>query len=164
MQPGRAAPMRARRRCPMMTERHSELTPKQLALLHVAKARLGLDDETYRDLLEDEAGVRSARDLDYAAFSAVMRRLERLGFHSRTRSVLPQRPPGMASAAQIDYLRALWRRYTGRTDERGLDTWLRKQTGAADLLALDRAGAHKALVALKAMVARQDPPRNGTHG
>ncbi|HKI99602.1 MAG TPA: regulatory protein GemA [bacterium] len=147
----------------MIATRASELTPKQLALLHVAKARLGLDDETYRDLLEDEAGVRSARDLDYAGFSAVMRRLERLGFHSRRQLNVPFRP-GMATGAQLNYLIALWHRYTGRRDERGLDTWLRKQCGAADLLALDRAGAHKALVALKAMVERQEPPRDGTHG
>lgn len=164
MQPCRAVARPGAAPQPMSTERHSELTPKQFALLHVAKARLGLDDETYRDLLEDEAGVRSARDLDYAGFSAVVRRLDRLGFHARTRGALPERPPGMASAAQIDYLRALWRRYTGRADERGLDAWLRKQTGAADLLALDRRGAHVALVALKAMVARQEPPRDGTHG
>jgi Bacteriophage Mu, GemA protein len=147
----------------MLEPYRSELNPRQLAVLHVAKARLGLDDETYRDLLESEAGVRSARDLDGAGFAAVMRRLERLGFHARRPAALPERP-GMASAAQLDYLRGLWRRYTGRRDERGLDTWLRKQCGAADLAALDRAGAHKALTALKAMVARLEPPRDGTHG
>jgi Bacteriophage Mu, GemA protein len=141
----------------------SALTPRQLALLHVAKASLGLDEESYRDLLERESGVRSARDLDPEGFRAVVRRLERLGFHARRRDTLPERP-GMASAAQRDYIRALWRRYTGRSDEAGLDAWLRKQCGAAGLAALDRAGAHKALTALKAMVSRQEPPRDGTHG
>ena len=147
--------------------RGTRLSYKQLSLLHVAKARLGLDDEIYRDLLEDEAGVRSARDLDVEGFHAVLRRLERLGFHplhgESAHLGEPERR-GMASWAQVDYLRVLWRRYTGRSDERGLDTWLRKQCGASNPERLDRAGAHKALVALKAMVARQEPPRDGTHG
>ncbi len=142
----------------------SQLTYKQLSLLHVAKTRLELDDETYRDLLEDEAGVRSARELDAQGFRTVLRRLERLGFHPLHREGSRPERPGMASWAQIDYLRGLWRRYTGQDDERGLDTWLRKQCGVSDPLRLDRAGAHKALVALKAMVARLQPPRNGTHG
>ena len=142
----------------------SQLTPKQLSLLHVAKARLGLDDEAYRDLLEVEAGVRSARDLDARGFRAVLRRLERLGFRPLLGAGGRADRPGRASWAQVDYLRGLWRRYTGRDDERGLDTWLRKQCGVSDPLRLDRAGAHAALVALKAMVARQQPPRDGTHG
>jgi hypothetical protein len=147
-----------------MTDLHqSRLTPRQLGLLHVAKARLGLDEQAYRDLLEDEAGVRSARDLDPAGFRAVLRRLQRLGFRPRPRPEEAQRP-GLASPAQLDYIRGLWRRYTGRADGRGLDVWLRKQCGVSAPERLDRAGAHKALVALKAMVARHEPPRDGTHG
>ena len=151
----------------MIAHSASHLTHKQLGLLHVAKDRLGLDDETYRDLLEDTAGVRSARDLDPDGFRAVLHRLERLGFHPLRREGTPvhgPERPGMASWAQVDYIRGLWQRYTGRHDERGLDVWLRKQCGVSDPLRLDRADAHKALVALKAMVARQEPPRDGTHG
>lgn len=147
-------------------DRRSELTRSQIALLHVAKAKLGLDDETYRDLLEDEAGVRSAADLDREGLSAVMRRLARLGFHPRRHgpySDVPRRPV-MATGAQLNYLVALWHLYTGRVDQRGLSGWLRKQTGVSDPLILDREGVHKALVALKAMVARRHPPRDGTHG
>lgn len=150
-------------------ERRSPLTQRQLALLHVAKARLGLDDESYRDLLEDEAGVRSAAELEPAGLSAVMERLARLGFRPRRRGVpgpysdVPRRP-GMATAAQLNYLVALWRQYTGRADQRGLGDWLSRQCGVSDPARLDRPGVHKALVALKAMVARQHPPRDGTHG
>jgi hypothetical protein len=142
----------------------TQLTRRQLALLHVAKERLDLDEDAYRDLLELEAGVRSARELDAEGFRAVLRRLERLGFHPRPREdALPARP-GMATPAQLAYLTGLWHRYTGRSDERGLGRWLRKQCGVSDPLRLDRAAVHKALVALKAMAARHEPPRDGTHG
>ena len=38
------------------------ITAKQKALLHVAKAQLVLDDETYRQILHSNAGVTSAAD------------------------------------------------------------------------------------------------------
>ena len=101
----------------MEAPRTTQLTRRQLALLHVARERLGLDEDAYRDLLELEAGVRSARELDAEGFRAVLRRLERLGFHPRPREdALPARP-GMATPAQLSYLTGLWHRYTGRSDD-----------------------------------------------
>ncbi|MDO9625162.1 MAG: regulatory protein GemA [Pseudomonas sp.] len=51
-----------------------------LAKIHVAKAQLGLDDETYRALLARIAGVRSAKDLNTRQIGAVLAEFERLGF------------------------------------------------------------------------------------
>lgn len=52
------------------------------AVLHVAKAKLHLEDDQYRDLLRAEGGQASASDLDDAGFDRVMKRFERLGFTS----------------------------------------------------------------------------------
>lgn len=54
-----------------------------LAKIHIAKAQLGLDDETYRALLARVAGVRSAKDLTARQVGAVLREFERLGFQSK---------------------------------------------------------------------------------
>ena len=133
----------------------SDLTPAQLALVHVAKARLGLDDTEYRDLLEAAAGVRSARDLNQARFQALIQRLEGLGFRA-----IPKRPrPGMASPAQVVYIRALWARWRGEREdpeERGLLRWLSRRFGISSLKHLDSTMSHQTLVALKAMVARRE--------
>ena len=81
----------------------------QKAVLHVAKGKLALDDETYRDALEAHGGVRSAKNLDYEGFKAVMRHFEACGFQSdRRRKVTGKDRPGMATAAQIRKIYASW--------------------------------------------------------
>lgn len=55
-----------------------------LAKIHIAKAQLGLDDETYRALLARVAGVRSAKDLTPRQVGAVLREFERLGWQSKS--------------------------------------------------------------------------------
>lgn len=51
----------------------------ELAAMHVRKGQLGLDDETWRDLLERVAGARSAKALDAAGRAKVLDELLRLG-------------------------------------------------------------------------------------
>ena len=51
-----------------------------LAKIHVAKRDLGLDDDTYRDLLERETGKRSAKGLSQAELDKVLAALTRAGF------------------------------------------------------------------------------------
>src|SRR3954462_12981039 len=65
----------------------------QKTLLHVAKAKLGLDDETYRDLLKAEAGVTSSKDLDNAGLNRVLNRLGKLGFKNTAHRPLRRRQP-----------------------------------------------------------------------
>lgn len=55
-------------------------TTKQLALIHVAKAKLGLDDDTYRDILWVQAHVETAKDLDPIGVERVLKRFQELGF------------------------------------------------------------------------------------
>lgn len=52
----------------------------KLAQIHVAKKQLDMDDDSYRALLQRAAGVRSASDLDWQGFVAVLDELQRLGF------------------------------------------------------------------------------------
>ena len=51
------------------------------ALVHVAKAKLGLGEAEYLDILAAHGkGARSSRDLDQQGFEAVMAHFARLGF------------------------------------------------------------------------------------
>jgi phage gp16-like protein len=59
---------------------------KDLAIIHAAKKRMGLDDESYRDLLEGvtskggtKQGKRSAADLTASERQAVIAEMERQG-------------------------------------------------------------------------------------
>ncbi|MCC8341592.1 regulatory protein GemA [Pseudomonas stutzeri] len=51
-----------------------------LAKIHIAKAQLGLDDDTYRALLARVAGVRSAKDLNRRQVGLVIAEFQRLGW------------------------------------------------------------------------------------
>ena len=51
-----------------------------LAQIHIAKAALGLDDDTYRAMLWAVARVRSAKDLDHAGRAKVLAHLKRSGW------------------------------------------------------------------------------------
>lgn len=56
-----------------------DLRKRELAAIHVAKAQLGLDDGTYRDMLWTVARVRSAADLDWAGRKRVLDHLASRG-------------------------------------------------------------------------------------
>lgn len=49
------------------------LDRKKLAVIHIVKRELGLPDDKYRDILQRETGVRSAKDLDEKGFKRLMR-------------------------------------------------------------------------------------------
>ncbi|HEB69381.1 MAG TPA: DUF1018 domain-containing protein [Desulfobulbus sp.] len=49
------------------------LDRKKLAVIHIVKRELGLTDDEYRDILQRETGVRSAKDIDEKGFRRLMR-------------------------------------------------------------------------------------------
>jgi len=57
------------------------------AVIHIAKAQVGMSDDEYRDLL-GSVGVESSKDLNNKTFALVMTRFEKFGFKttSKTRS------------------------------------------------------------------------------
>ena len=57
----------------------SDLRNRELAAIHCAKRDLGLDDETYRLMLEQVAGVLSSRELDEAGRRKVLDHLRTKG-------------------------------------------------------------------------------------
>jgi phage gp16-like protein len=72
---------------------------RDLAAIHVAKKQLGLDDDTYRDMLWAVGRVRSAADLDFAGRRRVLEHLQACGFRQRR----PQ-----ARDPQSRKVRAVW--------------------------------------------------------
>jgi len=53
---------------------------KELAVIHIAKEELGLDDEWYRDLLEAWTGETSSADLSQEQRHEVIENFKRMGF------------------------------------------------------------------------------------
>lgn len=77
------------------------LRRSQLAKIHIAKAELKLDDETYRALLMDVAGVKSASDLTANGRRDVLARFSSKGWKSKKHSA-----PGV-TAEKAPYIRKI---------------------------------------------------------
>lgn len=121
------------------------------AVLHVAKSRLQLSDEAYRELLFRVAGVRSSTELDNAAFERVMAEFERLGFRSTAEARGYGKREGMATPAQIETIRRLWRGYIGQENDLALVHWLEKHFGTTHVRFLPRELAGKVIAVLTKM-------------
>lgn len=143
---------------PAIAMRSSCLPRATLAAIHVAKKQLGLDDETYRDLLQRVTGKRSAGELTEAEAGRVLEEMRGKGFERGVRTA-------PAGAMKLDgpyaaKLRALW--ITGwnlgvtndRTDA-ALVAFVKRQTGIDHVSWLrDGAEASRAIEGLKAWLAR----------
>lgn len=71
------------------------ITNPKKSLIHVAKAKLGMEEADYRALLMRAAGVSSSSQLDVAGFNMVMAEFERLGFRGTRARAWPP-PPSWA--------------------------------------------------------------------
>lgn len=56
---------------------------QRIAAIHMGKKQLGLDDDTYRDMLEQVTGKRSAKDMQDDDLVKVIQHLDQLGFSKR---------------------------------------------------------------------------------
>jgi len=56
---------------------------QRIAAIHMGKKQLGLDDDTYRDMLEQVTGKRSAKDMTDDGLVKVIQHLDQLGFSKR---------------------------------------------------------------------------------
>lgn len=128
---------------------------KKLALIHVAKAKLNLDDDSYRTVLAQVAGVTSSTELDQAGFEALMGFFEYCGFAPlQAKGPSFGARPGMASFAQIEFIRTLWWEYTYERNEESLNKWLERCFKISSLRFLKAEVAPKVITALKSMKAR----------
>lgn len=63
----------------------------KLAVIHIVKKELGLSDDEYRDILEQYAGVRSAKDLDEKGFRRLMHHFVRSRHYKSSRDIITLR-------------------------------------------------------------------------
>lgn len=132
------------------------LSPDKIALVHVAKRRLRLEDADYRSILLRVAGVASAKDLTEAGFHQVMEAFAALGFTSDSAEANFGRRAGFATPGQVAAIRRLWGEYTGgQGTDASLGQWLSRTWGISALRFLPAGQAPKVLIALRAMCARR---------
>ncbi|PHV02825.1 gp16 family protein [Iodobacter sp. BJB302] len=77
-----------------------------LAQIHIAKKQLAMDDETYRAMLKEIAGVESAKNLSVPKALAVLAHLKRRGFKVTSAKAGSNRPLDQEETSKK--IRALW--------------------------------------------------------
>lgn len=122
------------------------------ALLHVAKAQLGLDDDLYREILRQEAQAESSAALTYRQFDRVMARMRKLGFRRRRAAVKPAAPRALITREQQDKIQSLYSAlgWSAMNRQMGFN---RRQLGKA--WPQTRAEANKVIEGLKRILARE---------
>ena len=125
---------------------------KRLALIRVAKAKLGMSDEEYRTALSEAADVASAADLTDEGFDRLMAYFRSRGFVSDARRVLVT--GAGASQAQADVIVALWREVSPDPAIRQLEAWMERHHAISALRSMSAAKARKIIGALKMWKAR----------
>ena len=147
------------------------MTP--LAAIHVAKKRLGMDEETYRGFLVRETGKASAKDMSEAERLKVVRAFEREGFSpARAPSsgpsghLLPRgekegraregkQAPAFVRKAQALWIAAWNLGLVANRSDKALAAFVKRQTGVDRAEWVKDAKAQRAVVeALKAMTGR----------
>lgn len=138
----------------------AKLSASKLALVHVARRDLQLEEDIYRATLQDVARVSSSRELTEEGFEALMAHFERLGFKPKRQLAAAQvvnlgDRPGMATVKQVDYIRALFFEWIGRVDDATLMKWIEGRYHVSAMRFLDVVRAQKAIEGLKRMTERK---------
>jgi hypothetical protein len=101
------------------------LSRSQIALLHVARRELQLEEGDYRAILARYGGAESSSSLTLEGLESVMRHLSQLGFKSTWVKRTFGERQGMASPAQVDLILSLWEKYNGADiNQIALNAWL----------------------------------------
>ena len=137
-----------------------KITPRQIKLIHTLVSRLGLDEETYRDMLEANFCVRSSKELMEPEAAILINTLQakavEMGVWKRNRKKydhLAQRPGTYATPAQLRLLESLWLQVSrARDPHTALQNFIRKKFGIGRLEWLDRKTAAKAIYVVKQMI------------
>jgi phage gp16-like protein len=130
-----------------------------LAKVHIARKELGLDEDSYRDVMERITGQRSAAALSDRQLSALLDEFKRLGFNPRSTGAKRAGQRRMATSPHAGKIRALWITLYNlglieTPTEAALAAFVRRQAKVEALQWLKPAQADKVIEALKAMATR----------
>jgi hypothetical protein len=124
----------------------AKISKKKLALIHIVKKELGLDDIEYRKILKKAAGVTSAKDLNQQGFRKLM------NYFVRSRHWQPQ-PNGITIRQKI-FIKMLSNNLDWERDH--LNNFIHKYYHKKNTEELTKKEAGKLIESLKSIKERQD--------
>lgn len=131
-----------------------------LAKVHIAKKELGLDDETYRLILENEVGKTSASKCTERQLIKVVEALKEKGWKNSQKKKFRSTKDRLKRK-----IYALWGELQNlgavqSKDKTALDAFVKKHTGIDSVSFLDENPAIKIIEILKAWIERVEDEKN----
>lgn len=131
----------------------------QLAMIHIARNQLSLDEETYRSIIRMMSNGRtdSSAQLDYAERNKLLDHFKARGFKTAPAKNAKTRP--LATDDQSKMIRGLWIELfnlgaIANSSEASLAAFVKRQTGVNALQWLNSYQASQVIESLKKWVAR----------
>ncbi|EIC0888441.1 regulatory protein GemA [Salmonella enterica subsp. enterica serovar Mikawasima] len=126
---------------------------KMIQLIHIAKSKLGIDTDTYRQMLLSITGKTSTSDMNPGQLNKVLTTMKAKGFKVKPASKAHTTRP-LASYPQAKKLRALWLEMYAQgivrdSSEEALRRWVKRETGVDGLRWLEPEMASSAIEKLK---------------
>ncbi|EAM9430134.1 regulatory protein GemA [Salmonella enterica] len=126
---------------------------KIIQLIHIAKGRLGIDTETYRQMLLSVTGKTSTSDMSPSQLNKVLTAMKAKGFVVKPSSKA-RTTRQLTNFPQAKKLRALWiemhaQGFVRDSSEEALRRWVKRETGIDGLQWLEADKASTAIEKLK---------------
>lgn len=126
---------------------------KIIQLIHIAKSQMGMDTETYRQMLLSITGVISTSDMTPSQLNKVLAAMKAKGFVVKPSSKA-RTTRQLADYPQAKKLRALWLEMYAQgivrdSSEEALRRWVKRETGVDGLQWLEADKASTAIEKLK---------------
>ncbi|WP_147613918.1 regulatory protein GemA [Treponema pectinovorum] len=125
---------------------------KTIQLIHIAKAKLGLSDEDYREILSSVTKKSSCSDMSLFELNKVLGAMKQLGF-----SVIKPEAKDIelgwdTSKKQMDYIKGMWQLVARDKRDRALYSFINRIAGVRHPRFMDEIGAQKVIIALRKMM------------
>ncbi len=139
-----------------MTTVKSDSKPRLIQLIHVAKGQLGMDDDTYRNMLKQLTQKDSTKQLTVPQLNRVIAHLQGLGFKIQSKANPKQ---VAAKDPQSQKIRALWRELheigqVNDPSEAALSKYVKRITSIESLAWLNTEQASQVIETLKKWLSR----------
>lgn len=109
----------------------------QLAMVHIARKDLGLDEDTYRDVLERVTGKRSAAETTDFELTSLIADFKKRGWVPKPKVSAPAGTPKRSAVPQVRKVWAIWSemcrdKVVREPTKAALRAFVKRMTGVAD--------------------------------
>ncbi|MDR1858801.1 MAG: regulatory protein GemA [Treponema sp.] len=125
---------------------------KQLIqLIHIGKAKLGMDDEAYRAFLDGICGRDSSAKMTVRQLEQALKAMRKNGFEQTPNRVRPEEK-GLATLAQLEYIKGMWARCARNKSDKALLAFVHRIARVQALRFLTVRTAQDVILALREMM------------